>query len=389
WTTSIQLPILFSSTWKFTPSLGIANAMGDAPFAIRNTLTGGGFVHQGKRVSLGAAISPTFFAFFPGFLGFSKIRHSISPIISYSYAPAASVSPEFARAFAGAGRPLRLESPAAQNLTLQLSQNFEAKGKPAPGDTLGQNVQKVRLLSITTSSLSFDFEQAKLPGRTGWTTSQVNNTLASDLIPGFSLNVTHDLWEGPVGLESSKFKPFLTNVSTAFSITENTLRMVGSLVGLSRRPARGTGTSAAPANLGSGGVTLPGALRRNTLLQPSQSLSRGGVPFSANVTLNISRTRPFVNPDGSSLPGTNNSSIGLNTRFSPTRYWGVTWATNYNTASHSFESQQLQLSRDLHEWRAAFNFVKAPNGNFSFYFSVFLTDLPDINYKYNQTTIKR
>lgn len=386
WTTQIQLPILFSSTWKFVPNLGIANSLAAAPFAIRNTLTGGGFVHQGKRLSLGASISPTFFALLPGILGFSKIRHSISPIVSYSYSPAASVSQEFARALAGAGRALSLSSPASQNVSLQLSQNFEAKGKPAPGDTLAQNVRKVRLLSVTTSPFSYDFEQAKLPGRTGWVTSQLSNQVASDLVPGFTLSIAHDLWEGPVGFKTSKFKPFLQGVSTQFAITQNTLRTVGSLFGLARRPP--SDPRPGPGTLASGGVPLPGEIRRNTLLQPVQNLSRGGLPFSANITLNISRTRSITSPDGTTIPGTNNSSIGLNTRFSPTQFWGVTWSTQYNTADHQFESQQLQLSRDLHEWRAAFNFVKSPNGNFAFYFAVFLTDFPDINYKYNQTTIR-
>ena len=42
-------------------------------------------------------------------------------------------------------------------------------------------------------------EQAKLPGRTGWVTGSLSNTLASDLIPGFNLSLTHDLWDGLVG----------------------------------------------------------------------------------------------------------------------------------------------------------------------------------------------
>jgi hypothetical protein len=269
-----------------------------------------------------------------------------------------------------------------------LSQTFEAKGKPAPGDSTGTSVKKIRLLSINTSGLTYDFEQAKLPGRTGWTTATLNNQIASDLVPGFTLNVTHDLWKGQVGTDSAKFSPFLSNVSTQFSITENTLRLVGSIFGLTKKPAKGPEPNAPPANLGSGGVPLPGEIRRNSLLTPSQSLSRGGMPFSANITLNIARTRPFTSATGVTTPGTNNSSIGINTRFSPTRFWGLTWSTQYNTDKHQFEAQQLQLTRDLHEWRAAFNFVKSPNGNFAFYFSVFLTDFPDINYKYNQTTIK-
>jgi Tat protein translocase TatC len=388
WTTQIQLPILFRSSWKFVPTVGIGNSFAGAPFAVRNAQTGGAFVHQGKRLSLGASLSPTFFALLPGFLGISKIRHSISPIVSYNYSPQASVPEDFARAIARPGTAPLLTSPPTQALTVGLSQNFEGKGRQAPEDTLGQSVKKFRLLSITTSSFSYDFEQAKLPGRTGWATSTLNNQLASDLVPGFTLNVTHDLWEGQVGTDTAKFKPFLQSVSTAFSITDNTLRSVGSLFGLTKKPAATPQPNAPPANLGSGGVPLPGEIRRNNLLQPSQSLGRGGAPFSANITVNISRTRSLVGANGATIPGQNNSSIGLNARFSPTRFWGVTWSTQYNTAQHQFEAQQVQLTRDLHEWRAAFNFVKSPNGNFAFYFSVFLMDFPDINYKYNQTTIR-
>jgi len=388
WSTQVQLPILFRSTWKFTPNVGIGNSLAGQPFAVRNAQTGGAFVHQGKRLSVGASIAPTLFAFLPGFLGISKIRHSISPILSYTYSPQASVPEAFANAIATPGSHPLLTSPATQTLTLGLSQNFEGKGRQAPEDTLGLSVKKFRLLSITSSQISYDFEQAKLPGRAGWATSTFNNQLASDLVPGFTLNVTHDLWEGQVGTDSAKFKPFLQNVSTAFSITENTLRTVGSLFGLAKKPVGVPQANAPPANLGTGGVPLPGEIRRNNLLQPSQSLSRGGTPFSANITVNIARTRGITNPDGSTTPGQNNSSIGFNTRFSPTRFWGVTWSTQYNTAQHQFESQQVQLTRDLHEWRAAFNFVKSPNGNFAFYFSVFLMDFPDINYKYNQTTIR-
>jgi Tat protein translocase TatC len=386
WNTSLSLPILFRSTWKLQPTLGISNAS-SGPFALRNAVTGGRFVHQGIRPRFGLSIAPTFFGFFPGIGGLARIRHTISPIISWSYSPASNVSEEYARALAGPGRPINLASPATQALSLQLSQNFEGKSRPAPEDSLGTNVRKFRILSINTSSITYDFEQAKQAGRNGWATQTLNNVLASDLIPGFTLNVAHDLWDGPVGTRGTRFSPFLQSVSTAFSITENTLRSIGSVFGLAHRPP---GTPPQPPGvqppLGFGGVPEPGAIRHNTLMQPNQSLTRGGQGFNANITLNISRTRPN---EARGVEGTTNSSIGLNTRFSPTRFWSVAWSTQYNTASHQFESQQIQLNRDLHEWRASFNFVRSPNGNFAFYFAIFLTDLPDINYKYNQTTIRR
>jgi Tat protein translocase TatC len=388
WRTSFNLPIFFQSTWKLVPSIGVANMDGRFPFAVRNAATGGSFVTQGKRFSLGLSMSPTFYGFFPGFAGLAQIRHSISPGLSYNYSPAGSVPEEFARAVTLPGQTPLLRTPPTQGLSLTLSQNFEAKAKPAPGDTAGTSARKIRLLSIATSGIGYDLEQAKLPGRTGWTTSQLSNTFASDLVPGFSLSVAHSLWDGPVGFQGSRFDPFLENVAAMFSLTGNTFRSLGALFGLVRRTPSTPGATGAAPIPPVGGVALPGDFRRNTILQPAQSLGRGGRPFQASVNVNLSRSRPTTGLDGRPLPSVNQSSIGLSTSFSPTQFWGVSWSTQYNATLGQFESQQIQLTRDLHEWRAAFNFQKTPNGNFAFYFSVFLSDLPDLKFDYNQTTIQ-
>jgi hypothetical protein len=338
---------------------------------------------QGKRLSFGASISPTFFAFFRGFGGIARIRHSISPSLSWNYSPPGSIPEDYARAI---GQPNLRKTIASQNVQLTLTQNFEAKGKQAASDTSGANVRKFRLLSITTSPIAFDIEKAKQVGQTGWTTQTLQNTLASDLLPGFSFSVSHNLWDGPVGRSSSKFKPFLESVNAGFAVTGHTFQSLGALIGLVKRPPSDSGTP--QPQVGVGGVPLPGDLRRNLILNPNQMYSRGGRPFTSNITINITRTRPILGPTGLPQASTNHSSIGLNTSFSPTRFWGVTWATQYNATDGKFESQQIQLSRDLHEWRAAFNFVKSPNGNFAFFFSVFLTDFTAIKFDYNQTTIR-
>src|SRR6185295_5882137 len=83
-----------------------------------------------------------------------------------------------------------------------------------------------------TSGITYDFEQAKKPGLTGWATQSVSNTILSDLLPGFSLNLTHDLWRGQVGVDTSKFDPFLQSVSASFAISGNTFRSIGSIFGL-------------------------------------------------------------------------------------------------------------------------------------------------------------
>ncbi len=388
WRTSFNLPILFRSTWKLVPSVGVANADSRFPFAVRNAATGGSFLTQGKRFSLGLSIAPTFYGFFPGVAGIAHIRHSISPSLSYNYSPAGSVPEAFARAVALPGQPILLRTPPTQGLSLSLSQNFEAKGKPAPGDTTGVTARKYRLLSINTSAIGFDLEQAKLPGRTGWTTATLSNQVASDLIPGFNLSVGHSLWDGPVGYKGTRFDPFLESVTAGFGLTGNTFRSLGALLGLVERSPTGATPAAGQPLPPAGGVALPGDFRRNTVLQPAQTLGRGGRPFQATINVSMTRSRPGTGTDGQPLPSTNRSSINLSTSFSPTRFWGVSWSTMYNATLGQFESQQIQLTRDLHEWRAAFNFQKTPTGNFAFYFSVFLSDLPALKFDYNQTTIQ-
>jgi Tat protein translocase TatC len=382
WDTGINLPVLFRGSWKVQPAVGIANAT-SGPFALRNRETGGSFVRQGKRFRFSATASPTLFAFFPGFGLASRIRHSLSPSISWNYSPAASVPEEFARALAQPGQALQLRSDATQTVSLGLSQTFEAKAKSRKGDTLSTDDRKFRVLSINTSQISYDFEQAKKPGRTGWTTPSITNSFLSDLLPQFTLNLTHDLWRGDVGSDTAKFAPFLSNVSASFAISGNTLRSIGSIFGLGGGQQRHGRGDEVPTSY----VADPG--RRN---RPSSFYNTGQVPFSqsgqgfsANFNYSLSRTRevPGITPQA------DQQNLGFSTNFSPTPFWSLSWSSQYNITRGEFESQVVRLERQLHDWRAGFNFVRNANGNFAFYFSIYLMDLPDLKFDYNQTTFER
>ncbi len=91
------------------------------------------------------------------------------------------------------------------------------------------------MLQLSTSALSYDFEQAKLAGRTGWTTAALTNSLQSDLLPGFQLSVTHDLWQGQVGTDTAKFSPFLSDVQANVSLTGSTFHGLLALLGLAHQ----------------------------------------------------------------------------------------------------------------------------------------------------------
>src|SRR5436309_5972 len=74
WSTSINLPTLFTSTWKIQPGVAIVNTT-SGPFMLRNQFSGGEFVQQGKRLAFNLGVSPAFFGFFPGFGPLACIRH--------------------------------------------------------------------------------------------------------------------------------------------------------------------------------------------------------------------------------------------------------------------------------------------------------------------------
>jgi Tat protein translocase TatC len=383
WETGINLPTAFRGTWKLQPSVGISNAT-SGPFFLRNRTTGGDWVHQGKRFNFSVTSSPTFFGFFPGFGPIARIRHSISPVVQYSYNPSASVPLDYARALAGPGGTPRLRSEPQQLLSLGLTQNFEGKAKSAPGDTTTeQSARKFRILGIQTSAIQFDIEQAKQKGKTGWKTDVVTNAFQSDLLPGFSLSLSHDLWRGPVGSDSARFSPFLQSVSASFAVSGGTVRSLLGLFGLVHRPDSVAAREAPPPNY----VASQSRFGRPPSFYgygADQSLDVGtNRRFTANVNYSLSRQRR----EGSATATKPRQSVGFSTAFAPTAFWSVSWSTQYNITDRRFESQTVRLERVLHEWRAGFNFVKNPNGNFAFFFSVYLSDLPDIKFDYNQTSI--
>ncbi len=389
WDTGINLPTLFRGSWKLQPAVGIANTTSGS-FFLRNRNTNGNWVHQGKRFSFTLGVSPSFFGFFPGFGPISRIRHNISPVLSYNYSPAASIPLEYARAVViGAGAPVITRSIATQTASIALSQNFEAKRKPAPGDTTDQTqARKIRLLSIATSPLSYDFEQAKQPGRTGWRTQTITNTFQSELVPGFNLSLTHDLWRGTAGSDTAQFNLFLTNVSASFAVSGATFRGLAAALGLGGKTAdSGAKRKEEPPPTSYAGSL--GRSGRSSFYNTDQAFLGGGSRgrFTASFNYQLQRSRP--DPTATGVVPSSRQSLGIQTSFSPTRFWNVSWRTQYNITDKRFESNVVTLTRDLHEWRAGFDFSRSPNGNFAFFFHIALTDLPEIKFDYNQTTLQR
>lgn len=395
WQTGINLPTVLRGSWKLQPTVGIVNSTSGA-FLIRNRNTAGQWVRQGKRFNFALSASPTFFGFFPGFGPIQRIRHSISPSIGWSYSPAASIDPDYARAIARPGETLRLRSDPTQLLSVGLAQNFEGKSlRRTIGDSTAEagsgaeNFRRFRILGIQTSPMQYDFEQAKQPGKTGWRTQSMTNQFQSDLLPGFNLSLTHNLWNGVVGSDTSHFSPFLQAVTASFAISGGTVRSVLGLFGLGGRRDSTVSTEAPPPSYVASQSRFGRAPSFNGF-GSEQTLGVGtNRRFTANFNYSLSRQRPPRNPPPGTIPPKPVQSLGFSTAFAPTPFWSVSWATQYNITDRKFESQVIRLERVLHEWRAGFNFVRNPNGNLAFFFSVYLSDLPDIKFDYNQTSLDR
>jgi hypothetical protein len=213
----------------------------------------------------------------------------------------------------------------------------------------------------------------------------ITNSFLSDLVPGFSLSLSHDLWAGQVGSDTADFDPFLQRVDASFAISENTLRAVGSIFGLGGKDDNKAGRRRdedIPTYVAqSSRRARPGSFYNSsqTPLRPG-----GGRGFTASFNYSLSKTRPIPN-----LPVPEDvQNLGLNMSFSPTPFWSLSWSTQYDITSGSFQGHVVRLERDLHEWRAGFNFVENPSGTFAIYFSIYLTDLPDLKFDYDQTTFE-
>jgi hypothetical protein len=409
WGTGIGLPLLLQGSWNLQPSVNIVNTTAGA-FMVRNRFTGGAFVSQGKRLGYSLSIAPTFFGLFPGIGPVSRIRHSISPSLSWSFAPAANIPIAYAQAVAAGTGRLVTRSSATQSLTLGLTQNFEAKLRPpprAPGaDTAGapeQEAAKIKLLSIQTSGLGIDLEQAKKPGHTGWTSGTLSNTFSTDLLRGFSLSTNHSLFDGPPGIASSRFHPYLTSVSVRFGVGPSLLQWVGSLLGFGAAPRPAAAQAARPDSTRPGPDTssapklFQDAYQRGPLSDHRTALDQLGLRgtgsgFNASIAFDLSRQRPIDSavsrrtgqPVSKLVP---QSTISGNISFSPTRHWSVSWETLYDIQKGQFGSHVLRLDRDLHDWRATFSFIQSPNGNVVFNFNIQLIAQPEIKFDYDQRNL--
>lgn len=440
---TFSLPPLSRNNLNLAWSLSLSNVDG-AAYWIRNERTNGQWVHQAKRPSIGLSAAPTLFGLYePGFGPFSKIRHSISPTLSYSYAPYAEVSDEFLAAVGRtrysriAGQSGYLGALKQNSLTFGLATNFEGKIRSLT-DSNPDAGEKLKLLSLNFTPLSYDFERAKATGSRirGLTTQNFGYTIRSDLLPGVDIGVDYSLFSGSTLSDSAVFDPYRERItgSWTFSNNANPLSVLAKLFG--RQSATNTidpqqsqprddryrdqvqsqqvaGSSArrslyaptvpqgwnASFNFTSARQRPPTGSALNVVaFDPTQQCIQFNSPSLKAVydeCVARARTNPTpATPITSGISGSTiyltppTTSLGSNVSFNLTEHWAASWQTQYDFEAHNFASQVVSLQRELHDWHAIFGFTQSPNGSFAFNFLISLKAEPDLKFDYHKSTYR-
>jgi hypothetical protein len=438
---SVATPQLITSQWNITPNVSIAN-VDPGSYLVRSERTGAAWVSQSKRLSYGISIAPTFYGLFDGFGPVAKWRHSISPSLTFSYSPEATVSTAYLEA-TGRSPVGYLGALAQKQATLSLSTNIEAKLTQG-GDsdiTSPQTARKIKVLSLVFTPLTWDFERAQETHKSGFTSDQFGYTLRSDLLPGFDFGSDYSLFQGSVLSDSAKFSPYLTDIHATFALDGKSplVHLFQRLFGVSSRSAQ------SPAKDTTGTLDRPGMTQTDQELaqlptvagpnSPQQALEQTQMAngFTSSVTFTDNQQRPpvggnviaydptlqcrplqAVNPvqydlcvrsalatppvnatnstttaGGTIIQYPPQMNIAFQTSFRLTEKWSTSWQTNYDLELRQFGSQTVSLSRDLHDWRAVFGFTQAPNGNFSFTFFIALKAEQDVKFNYNRSDYRQ
>ncbi len=431
WSSGLDYTQRLIGTSSFTPGLRIRGVM------LRSDSTAGERIPGPTRIDFTANLQTSVYGFWPGVGPFSRIRHRIQPRINYNYSPEPDLSDRQQEFFDLSG--LREQNA----VSLTLSQTFEAKyreeeeeeevgaaaddapgdivvddptggipGDPADDDVLADAVpgaaagepqrvstgRKITLLSLSTSAIAYDWVRAREEGF-GFTRTTLENSMRSDLLRGFSVRITHDLFETPDAageeIESTpRFSPHLSGVNASFSVDNDswlfrTLGLGGDPEAEEEEDAGVADTLEMDADEGLVGADddrlvaderggqlglLGGERGRGAGEAPGMG---GAGDWSASLTYSLLRPRDEAIRD-------RNQMIQGTLRFQPTAGWSVNWRTGYSVTDREFSDHVVTLTRDLHRWQANFDFVKVQNGNFSLQFRVSLRDNPDLKVEYEQ-----
>jgi hypothetical protein len=317
---------------------------------------------------------------------------------------------------------------------------------PLAGGSAQDEARKVRVLSMNFGSVGYDLALSdsltgRLFSRRGITSTTFRYDARSDLLPGFTFSQDYSLFLGAPQSDTAVFRPYRTATAVGFQLDRNSavLGALSRLFGIEHDPRdvdaaptqnapgvapggdpdfarRAVGQRVAgtdPLDLAYGGGAgrgfnlsvqytsnrqrpdLRGTIVSNDPTRLCNPTAFVGNPFGYDLCLNNARTNPtpgdtlaqgivggviFLTPPTRSLQ--------LSSGFNVTQKWSVQWRTTYDAVRRQFASNDFQLQRELHDWRANFSFLASPNGNSAFSFFIALKAQPDLKFPFNRQTVR-
>lgn len=405
WSTGVNYQVTLVGSTSLTPNLSMSGRSIRSDTA---TAGGGGFVAAPRRLSFGASLKADVYGFYYG----DAFRHKLSPTFDYAYSPETNPTDLQRTVFGNRAIQPRNE------IRLGLSQTFEKRVEDPAADSAAEQAssepaevdrsegprrlpraEKVTVLALRTSALTYDFVQADEQGHftRGFADNlRVSNQISSDYMRGLTLSVEHDIFDPAAGTPGGArdFAPFMSSANLSFAVSnESTVfRWLRRLAGGAEEEGDSATTAASAdqqrdddevldptglesEDLGQASV-IPRSGRDRTARRASQ---RSGVgEWSASLSYSLARNR------GVEVAG--NQMVQANVRFRPTELWSVDWRTSYDVVSGAFNDHVVRLTRQMHRWEAEFAFQQTATGNWTFLFEVALTDNPDLHFDYEQRT---
>lgn len=394
WSSSVNYQQSLIGSTSITPRLTLSGR------SIRSdsSLVASDFVAAPNRVSFGAQLKTDVYGFWGGFGRFERIRHKFSPTFDYAFTPETQPTALQSDLFGSAAINPRNE------IRIGLTQTFEAAVRADEADSTASRPQaaqegdgprrlevsdKVTLLAIRTSAVTFDFERADEFGdfKRGFSDNlRISNSISSDFLRGLTLSVDHDVFDDsdlqPDGSGERQFAPHLANLRMSFSLSNRSalFRWIAGLRGQELPEEDPEEELEDLEDVGLDDETVVPGLGRRDRDEERQRPNTGRVgTWNASLSYSLNRPRDELLERTQMMQGT--------LRFQPTEKWSVNWRTSYDLERSRFNDHIISLTRDLHRWEADFSFRQTATGNWTFLFEVALTDNRDLHFDYQQRSV--
>ncbi len=330
------------------------------------------------QFSTAVSFSTKFFRVYDSGLGpVRKWRHTVSPSVGFNYSPKANL---FGARDTESARDALTDALTAnlsfsQDLDVKVRQGEETarltddsgggEGDEEEEEAQEERTRTVNLLNVT-NTLSYDFVRAREPDQLGW--RNLNTRLTTGVGRSFSVSSSFDTELVNQGATRETFNPFIRRVTTDFSLRG------GGFQGSFRQ--RSFEDRRRERDVVAGRGTDEETAEAAEALEEAELQGQGFGPWSLNLTHSWSRTR---SGDG------NRQSLGIGASLLPSPHWSLNYRTTYDVTGGSFQGQTLALVRNLHDWQATLGvnlFPAEPQDRVQISFSVFLRDVPDLEFPY-------